>query len=163
MSLLRLSYRSVAWCLAVAGLLCFMGASDSIRRKPTFYRDVLPILQQHCQSCHRPGEIAPMPLVTYDQALNYAQDIKSTVVSKTMPPWFADRRYGKFVNDPSLTPQQIDTISRWVDAHAPAGNPADAPPPPHWSEGWNISTPDLVLRMPQPVSLPARGMVDYTY
>lgn len=130
---------------------------------PTFYRDVLPILQKHCQSCHRSGEIAPMPLVTYAQARPWAGAMRDAVRSRKMPPWFADSRYGYFSNDPSLTPDEIESLSLWADAHAPAGNPQDAPPPPHWARGWNISQPDVVLRMPKPVLLPARGDVDYTY
>ena len=71
--------------------------------KPTFYKDILPVLQDHCQVCHRPGGIAPMSLVTYQQAKGSGLAIKQAVVSKQMPPWFADPRYGKFSNDPSLS------------------------------------------------------------
>ena len=130
---------------------------------PTFYRDVLPILQKRCQSCHRPGEIAPMPLVTYQQARPWSGAIRDAAQSKKMPPWFADSRFGHFSNDPSLTADEIETLSRWADAHAPAGNPHDSPPPPHWAPGWNIPQPDVVLRMPKPVRLPGKGDVDYTY
>ena len=130
---------------------------------PTFFRDVLPILQQHCQRCHRPGEIAPFPLVTYDQARKRAIDIRDAVREKKMPPWFADPRFGRFSNDPSLTPQEIATLVSWVDTKTPAGDPHDAPPPPHWTDNWNIPPPDLVLSMPKPVALPARGDVEYTY
>jgi hypothetical protein len=130
---------------------------------PTFYRDVLPILQKHCQSCHRPGEIAPMPLVTYQQTRPWAGAIRDAVREKKMPPWFADSHYGRFSNDPSLTADEIETLSRWTGAHAPAGNPHDAPPPPHWARGWNMPQPDVVLAMPKPVRLPAHGDVDYTY
>ena len=130
---------------------------------PTFYRDVLPILQQRCQSCHRRGEIAPMPFVTYEQTRPFAQAIRQAVTTRKMPPWFADPCCGKFANDPSLTSQQIATISAWAEGGAPAGDPHDAPPPPHWAEGWNISPPDLVLHMPKPVAIPARGAVEYTY
>ena len=80
-----------------------------------------------------------------------------------MPPWFADPRYGKFANDPSLTPEQIGVLSAWADAGAPAGLPKDAPPLRHWAQGWNILQPDKVVQMPQPVSLPATGDVEYTY
>ena len=130
---------------------------------PTFYRDVLPILQQHCQSCHRPGEIAPFSLVTYQEARPRAQQIKEAARLKTMPPWFADPCCGYFSDDPSLTPQQIATISSWADSKAPAGDPRDAPPPPHWAYGWNIATPDVVVKMPKPVAIPSRGDVEYTY
>ena len=130
---------------------------------PTFYRDILPILQNHCQTCHRNGEIAPMPFVTYAQTQPWATAIKQAVESKRMPPWFADAHYGKFSNDPSLTPQQIAIIAAWADAGAPAGSSKDAPPLQDWAKGWNIPTPDKVVQMPQPVSLPANGDVEYTY
>ena len=91
---------------------------------PTFYKDVLPILQDHCQSCHRPGEVAPMPLVTYEQTRPWAAAMAHAVEMKMMPPWFADPRYGHFANDISLTPQQIATISAWAAAGAPAGDRA---------------------------------------
>jgi mono/diheme cytochrome c family protein len=130
---------------------------------PTFYRDVLPILQQHCQSCHRTGEIAPFPLVTYEQARAKATRMADMTRAKKMPPWFADPRFGHFSNDPSLAPQEIDTIAAWAQAGAPAGHPQDAPPPRKWAEGWIIPQPDLVVQMPKPVKLPAQGDIEYTY
>ena len=130
---------------------------------PTFYRDVLPILQDHCQVCHRAGEIAPMPLVTYEDTKKWAMPIREAVRTKKMPPWFADPRFGHFSDDPSLTQQQIDIIAAWADAGSPAGDPRDAPLPRHWTTGWNIASPDRVLPMPKPVALPAHGDVEYTY
>ena len=129
----------------------------------SFYKDVLPILQGHCQTCHRAGEIAPMPLVTYDQTRPWADEIASAAQSRMMPPWFADPRYGQFSNDPSLTDKQIATIESWAKAGAPSGNPQDAPPARKWARGWNIPEPDLVVKMPKPVIIPARGMIEYTY
>ena len=130
---------------------------------PSFYRDVLPILQGHCQSCHRPGEIAPFSLMTYRETRPWAQAIGVAIESRKMPPWFADLCCGHFGNDPSLTPEQIAAIKDWIEAGAPEGNRNDAPPTPHWSEGWNIFTPDVVLKMPVPVRLPAVGDIEYTY
>jgi Copper type II ascorbate-dependent monooxygenase, C-terminal domain len=130
---------------------------------PVFYHDVLPILQQHCQSCHRTGEIAPMPLVTYNDVRSRAHEIAAAVAKRKMPPWFADPRFGRFSNDPSLTEAEIQKIVAWADADAPAGNPGDAPPPREWVHGWNISQPDVVVKMPKPVALPAHGDVEYTY
>jgi hypothetical protein len=129
----------------------------------SFYKDVLPILQDHCQSCHRPGQIAPLPLVTYPQVRAKAKSIAQMVRSKKMPPWFADPKYGHFSNDPSLTSEQIETITQWADSGTPAGDPRDAPPIKQWTEGWNIPQPDRVVAMPKPVSIPARGDVEYTY
>jgi hypothetical protein len=130
---------------------------------PTFYRDVLPILQQRCQGCHRPGEIAPMPFVTYADTQPFATAIAADASARKMPPWFADPTVGHFSNDPSLSPKQISTLMWWAGQNAAEGDPADAPPPPHFAEGWNIPEPDLVVKMPKPVAIPAEGDVEYTY
>ncbi len=120
-------------------------------------------MQQHCQTCHRPREIAPLPFVTYKETKDWADQIRDAVRSRKMPPWFADPCCGHFANDPSLTQQEIDTLTAWANAKAPEGNPQDAPPAPHWTEGWNIAPPDLVLSMPKPVAIPAHGDIEYTY
>jgi hypothetical protein len=130
---------------------------------PTFYRDILPILQSRCQNCHRKGEMAPMPLETYREVKPFAAAIRNATASRAMPPWFADPCCGHFSNDPSLGASQIATIAAWVDAGAPPGNPADAPPPPHWVEGWNIARPDAIFQMPVPKKIPASGDVPYQY
>jgi hypothetical protein len=129
----------------------------------TFYRDVLPILENHCQVCHRAGEIGPMPLITYAQTRPLARAIATDVREKKMPPWFADPTVGHFSNDPSLTPHEIATLLSWADSNAPAGNASDAPPPRQWTPGRLIPHPDVVLKMPKPVAIPAHGDVDYTY
>ena len=130
---------------------------------PTFYRDISPILQHHCETCHRPDGIAPMPLQTYAQAKTHAAAIAASAKSKSMPPWFAVPGIGRFSNDPSLTPTQISTLTTWAAANAPAGDPKDAPLPIHWTEGWTIPQPDLVLPMTKGVAIPTDGDVDYTY
>ncbi len=149
--------------LAATVLVAGAALSATDKPAPTFYKDILPLLQEHCQSCHRPGEVAPMPLVTYEQTRPWAAAIAKSVEGKMMPPWFADPRFGHFSNDPSLAPQQIATMLAWVKEGAPAGNPHDAPSPPHWVQGWNIAKPDAVLPMPTPVTIPAHGDVEYTY
>jgi hypothetical protein len=101
--------------------------------------------------------------MTYRQVKPYARAIQEVTRARTMPPWFADPRSGRFADDPSLTPQEIATLSAWADAGAPAGNAHDAPPPRPWAEGWVIPQPDLVLRMPEPVKIPARGDMEYTF
>jgi len=126
---------------------------------PTFYKDVLPILQEHCQRCHRPGEIGPMALQTYGKARKYAGAIRSKTERRIMPPWFADPRFERFTNNPSLTDGEIAVIARWVYAGTPAGNRRDAPGGPHWSVGWNIPAPDNVVTMPTAVKIPAHGEV----
>lgn len=130
---------------------------------PTFTKDVLPLLQEKCQGCHRPGEIAPMPFVTYEQVRPWAKAIKADVLSRKMPPWFADPHVGKWSNDRSLSEPEIKTIAAWVDGGAPQGNAKDAPAPKQWVDGWNIPKPDLVIDLPVEVKVPARGTVDYQY
>src|SRR5215467_14463057 len=105
---------------------------------PTFAKDVLPILQNNCQSCHRPGEIGPMPLLTFDQARPYARAIKRATETKKMPPWFADSSVQHYTNDISLSSADIATLGAWADAGAPEGNPSEAPKPRQFGEGWNI-------------------------
>jgi hypothetical protein len=155
---LSLTFTATAWQRSSS-------APDSAQKKPasTFYKDVLPILQEKCQSCHRPGEPAPMPLLTYEQTRPWAGKIAAAVEMKAMPPWFADPRFGHFSNDPSLTAQQIAAIAAWADAGAPAGDPRDSPAPKTWPDAWNLPGPYVILHMPTPVSIPARGEVEYTY
>lgn len=129
----------------------------------TFYKDVLPILQNNCVSCHRPGEIGPMPLRSYSEARPWARAIKQAVVQRKMPPWYADRAVGTFHNDPSLPQKEIDTLAAWADAGAAEGNPKDAPEPRVFVEGWNIGQPDLIVEMPKAYELPRSGTIEYTY
>ena len=129
----------------------------------TFYRDVVPILQERCQACHRAGEIGPMPLGAYAEVRPFAAAIKNAVVTRKMPPWFAESSVGRFHNDPSLSQREIDTLVRWADGGATAGDPKDAPPPRQFADGWNIGTPDVVLEMPQAYDVPAAGTIEYTY
>jgi hypothetical protein len=159
----KLLLPSVATIVFAFGTLPPRAQAPRAAAPPTFYRDVLPILQQHCQSCHRSREVAPMPLVTYDQTRPFAATIAEDARSHKMPPWFADSRVGHFSNDPSLSAQEIGTLAAWASANAPAGNPADAPPPRHWAVGWNIPQPDLTIRMPKPVAIPALCDIEYTY
>jgi hypothetical protein len=130
---------------------------------PTFYRDVLPILQSRCQSCHRAGGISVLPLDSFEQAQRKAAAIADAVASRTMPPWFADPKVGHFSNDPSLSAKEIAMIADWSESGAPAGDPQDAPPPRHWNAGWNIAQPDKIIQMPVAVKLPAQCQVEYTY
>ena len=130
---------------------------------PTFYRDVLPILQGHCEICHRADGIAPMAFTTYQGARLYADAIRSATGNRSMPPWFAVPGIGHFSNDPSLTPEQIATLAVWAAAKAPEGDIKDAPAPVHWAESWTIPQPDVVVKMAKGVALPASGDVDYTY
>lgn len=144
-------------------LLAVLSASAIFAAAPTFTKDVLPILQEKCQGCHRPGEIGPMAFMNYQEARPWAKAIKSAVATRKMPPWFADPHYGKFSNDRTLTQTEIDTIVAWADSGAKQGNPKDAPAPKTWVEGWNIQKPDRVIELPVEVKIPAKGTVDYQY
>jgi hypothetical protein len=129
----------------------------------TFYKDVLPILQKRCQSCHRPGEIGPMPLLTYRQVRPWAAGIREAVTTRKMPPWFEESSSLEFANNPSLASAEIKTVQSWVDSGSAEGIPTDAPPAPKWPNGWNISSPDVVIEMPKPFVIPAKTEVDYQY
>jgi hypothetical protein len=127
----------------------------------TFSKDIAPILQKSCQGCHRPGAIAPMSLLTYQDARPWARSIKAKVTAREMPPWYIDRHIGitKFKDDPSLTDAEIATISRWVDQGAPAGSPKDMPPARQFADDdkWHIGKPDMVVSLPKPYELKANG------
>ena len=112
---------------------------------PTFSKDVAPIFYKHCTSCHRPNDIAPMSLLEYKAARPWAKSIRQAVSSRKMPPWFADPKFGHFSNDPSLTTTELQTITAWVDAGAPEGNPADLPARPKFVEGWQLGKPDIIV------------------
>jgi hypothetical protein len=126
----------------------------------TFTKDVAPILQRSCQTCHRPGMMAPMSLLTYQEARPWARSMKTKVTNREMPPWFIDRHVGiqKFKDDPSLSDLDIRTIATWAEEGAPEGNPADMPPPRNFGDldAWHIK-PNLVIKMPRPYMLKAHG------
>jgi hypothetical protein len=130
---------------------------------PTYYRDVQPVLRQHCVICHRASGIAPMSFESYEASRRYAYVIRNVTRDKAMPPPFSVPLVGRVANDPSLNPAQISTLAAWADLHAPAGDPRDAPVVSHGSAPWSIPKPDLILKMPQPVSIPATGNLDYVY
>lgn len=130
---------------------------------PTFAKDVAPILYDNCVACHRPNHLAPMSLVSYDDARPWARAVKSKVVAREMPPWGADTSVRAYKNDTSLSQDEIDTIAAWVDAGAPRGNDADLPEAPQFAEGWSIGEPDLIFSMLEPFEVPADGTVPYSY
>src|SRR5262252_9772018 len=126
----------------------------------TFNKQVLPILQKNCQACHRPGEIAPMSFLTYQEVRPWAKAIKVAVVKRQMPPWFADPAYGHFANDKRLTDADVATLSAWVDGGSLEGDAKDKPAPVAFHDGWNIE-PDMIVEMPKAFNVPATGTVDY--
>jgi hypothetical protein len=149
------------WALAGAGLvlLPLSAAAQSAQATPTFAKDVAPILQRSCVTCHRPGEMAPMSLMTYEDARPWARAIKTRTSAREMPPWHIDRTIGiqDFKNNPSLSDQEIATIAKWVDGGAPRGNAADMPLPRQFADAseWQFK-PDLVIKYPQ-YKVPAAG------
>jgi hypothetical protein len=149
--------------VAVLGTVLAAPAA-SADETPTFYKDVLPVLQTHCQTCHRPGEVAPMSLLTFEQTRPWAVGIKKATQAKTMPPWFAEPGYAHYANETEkvLSAQELDVLARWADGGAPAGDPATAPAARVFPTGWNI-TPDVVVEMPKAFELPARGTINYKY
>jgi hypothetical protein len=154
--------KRVAFVL-VGTLLAFAPAATTVqsaRSTPTFTKDVAPILYEKCASCHRPGEVAPMALLTYEDARPWAKAIKTKVVAREMPPWGADHEQSlPMRNDRSLTERQIQTIASWVDGGAVKGNPADLPKPPAFTDGWTYGRgePDYVIEMPTEFDIPAEG------
>ena len=129
--------------------------------KLTFHKDVEPIFQKRCVDCHRPGEVGPFSLLKYEKAKSSAKQIKEVVVKRRMPPWHADPKHGEWKNERRLTDKEIETISGWVDAGAPQGDPKDAPAAPKFVDGWQIGTPDAVYTIPRKQSVPAEGTIPY--
>jgi hypothetical protein len=129
----------------------------------TFYTDALPILQERCQTCHRRGEAAPMALLTYKEVRPWATAIREAVLTKKMPPWFADPRYGEFRNDHRLPEAEIRTLVSWADGGAPEGDRDTAPRPRSFVDDWSIGRPDLVVQLPRELAVPATGTVEYQY
>jgi Copper type II ascorbate-dependent monooxygenase, C-terminal domain len=145
----------------VFAIVIFAAAAGARRRAavhpepPTFNKDVAPILQQHCQSCHRAGDIAPFALTTYADAVAVASQIKLMTQLRLMPPWKPEHGTGDFVGERRMSQREIDTIARWVDAGAREGRKEDAPPAPEPKSDWVLGTPDIVLSMRKPFTPPA--------
>jgi len=153
--------------LVLAGLIVLVAlnipanAQDVQSDAVTFSKHIAPILYENCAYCHRPGEVAPFSLLSYQDARPWARAMRQEVLLGNMPPWYADPDYGTFSNNKRLTHAEIETIVKWVDAGSPEGNPADMPPAPQIAEGWQIGTPDLVVTVTEPFNLPAEGEIPY--
>jgi peroxiredoxin len=131
--------------------------------KVSFSGDVAAILQNRCQTCHRPGQVGPFSLLTYDDARKHSGMIREVVTERRMPPWHADPRYGHFVNDRSLSARERATLLAWVDQGTPLGEAKEVPPPRTFPEGWSIGKPDAVFEIPEPYYVAAQGVVSYVY
>jgi Copper type II ascorbate-dependent monooxygenase, C-terminal domain len=165
-------FRLSGACLGVLwiGVLAtsWVRAADQYAAKPpsnvpTFTKDVAPILYKNCTTCHRPGEIAPMSLLTYEDARPWAKAIRDEVSERNMPPWHADAPHGTFLNERGLTDDERETLVRWASGGAPKGKAEDLPPKPEYSDGWSIGKPDAVFEMAEPYKVPADGVVAYEY
>jgi hypothetical protein len=159
----RISVVAVPTALLLTGALVWAAtpaAGQDSPRAVTFHKDVFPLLQKNCQSCHRPGQIGPFSMLTYKEVRPWAKAIKAAVSLRKMPPWFADPRYGHFDNDRSLKQAEIDTIVAWADSGAAEGNPKDAPAPVEWpAAGWQLQ-PDVALELPS-YPVPAYGVKEW--
>jgi len=162
--MMMLRSRILTLSAAAVGVVLFqtstIGQTQSADRQVTFTKDVAPILQRSCVSCHRTGEMAPMSLTTYDEVRPWTRAIKTRVANREMPPWHIDKNIGiqSFKDDPSLSDDEIATVVKWVDSGAPRGNPADMPPARQFADSsvWQIGKPDLVIKYPA-YTVPAAG------
>ncbi len=154
----------IGLCLAIGFFLAFGSINGTVSSAEiTFSKDVAPIIQKNCQACHRPGEVAPMSFMSYKEVRPWARSIREKILSREMPPWFADPQHGEFSNDCRLSKKDIDTIVAWIEGGAKEGNPKDMPPNPQYTEGWQIGKPDVVLPMTVDFNIPAEGTIPYKY
>ena len=149
---------AVAMTVPAAGQAGKTGAAT-----PTFSKDVAPIFYKSCTNCHRPGEIAPMSLLTYKDARPWVKSIATQVGKGTMPPWHADPKHGEFLNDRRLSETDKATLVSWASGGAPEGKPSDLPAPPTYESGWTIGTPDAVFSMKEDYPIPATGEIPYQF
>jgi hypothetical protein len=158
----RLILLASACCI----FLAFVGsqaASSDTKTSVTFTKDIAPIFYKNCIACHRPGEIAPMSLLTYKEVRPWAKAIREKVANKEMPPWHPDAKYGQWANDRRLAQKEIDAVVAWVDGGAAEGSAKDLPPMPKLATGWQIGEPDIVFQMPTEFTVPAEGSVPYQH
>jgi peroxiredoxin len=150
----------------VAGCVIARATKPKADGAVTYTKQVARIMQQRCQECHRPGQVGPMSLRTYDSAVAWSETIREVISDRRMPPWHVDPRYGKFSNDRSLSAQERDTLLAWIDQGCPKGDDKDLPPPREFTADWKIGQPDLILTMQKEFDVPAvmpRGGVPYKY
>jgi peroxiredoxin len=139
----------------VSGCLIARAIKPKAEGTITFAKDVSRVLQKNCQECHRPEQVAPMPLLTYEDALAWSESIKEVVDQKRMPPWHADPRFGTFANDRSLSAEEKVTLLGWIEQGCSKGDPKELPPDKEFAAGWRIGKPDAVFTMEDPFRVPA--------
>lgn len=131
--------------------------SAAAQPRLTFTRDIAPIVWSRCSSCHRPGEIGPFSLLTYDDVKRRAAQIGLVTRRRIMPPWKPEAGKGEFEDERALAPHELHSIQQWIATGAAEGDAADLPPMPEWNGGWRLGDPDLVVRMAEPYTVPADG------
>src|SRR5689334_8168915 len=153
--------------VGISGVVAFAHSArtsaQSASSAPTFAHDVAPILYANCVTCHRAGEIAPMSLISYQEARPWARAISNKVRDGVMPPWHADAPPGTFSNERRLSAAEKEVLERWADAGAPEGDPKDLPAKPTFADGWRLGKPDVVFEMAEDYPVPARGTVQYEH
>jgi hypothetical protein len=167
---------ALAWTFFISSILASDSPADDRANASTtdnsratggaavnYTKHVAPIVFKRCVSCHRPGEVAPFTLTSYEKTVKWAETIREVVEQRRMPPWLANPNHGSFANEARLTDSELSTILEWIDSGTPEGNPADLPPLPKFTDGWRIPEPDLILEMPQSFRVPATGTVNYQY
>jgi len=153
----------ISACCVGAGYVGSSAATGNSKAAMTYCKDIAPIFYRNCVGCHRPGEIAPMSLISYKEVRPWAKSIRERVTTRDMPPWHLDSHYGKWENDRRLSQKEIDSIVSWIDGGAQEGDPKDLPPLPKLASGWQIGEPDMVFQMPTEFTVPAEGSVPYQY
>jgi peroxiredoxin len=151
---------------SVAGCLIGRVTEPKADGTVTFTKQIARILQKNCQECHRPGQIGPMPLLTYEDAAAWSATIREVIADNRMPPWYADPRYGHFSNDRRLAAEEREALLAWIDQGTPKGKDEDLPPPRQFVAGWRIGQPDLVFTMAEEFTVPAeapKAGVPYKY
>jgi hypothetical protein len=143
--------------LAIAGIAVLAAAAPVHAQQVTFNKDVAPIIWQNCTSCHRPGQLGPFNLVTFEDVRPRAREILRAVKSRSMPPWKPEPGHGDFEGTRRLSDAQIATIERWVGEGNRQGDPKDLPTMPKWTNGWQLGEPDLIVTMPEPYLLKSGG------
>jgi hypothetical protein len=157
------------WAMGITGTALFAGSAMAADvntanlESVTFTKDILPIMQERCQECHRPGQIGPFSLMNYRQVRGWSKMIQEVTNERRMPPWSADADLGVFKNDRSLKPEELAKLNAWIENGMPQGDPADAPEPVQWNDEWRIGTPDVIFDMPEEVTIEATGVVPYKF
>jgi peroxiredoxin len=144
---------------------CYIGRvrKETKGTEVTYSKHIAPILQNRCLECHRPGQIGPFSLTSYDEVVGWTETIREVIKEQRMPPWHADPRYGEFSNDCHVPDAEKQLIFTWIDNGAPEGDPKDLPKPVEFAEGWRIPKPDVVIAVPKPFKVPAAGTIPYEF